>query len=95
MKYLIKDVKMVIASSSEEKIKDKTIEKLIIDFINEKKAFSLSDVVASEKKFDIHNCINDVAKIAQRRNSYVYDLNKDQVFRFGCKVAIDKMLYKK
>ncbi len=47
------------------------------------------------KTFDIHNCINDIAKAAQHRSCSVYELSKDQVFRYACKVAIDKMLYNK
>lgn len=59
------------------------------------KKLTITDVMHPLKTFDIHNCINDIAKVAQHRSYSVYELSKDQVFRYGCKVAIDKMLYKK
>jgi hypothetical protein len=57
--------------------------------------FSLYGVVASEKTFNIHECINEISKDASRRGVLVYDLSKDNSFRYNCKKAIDKMLYKK
>lgn len=61
----------------------------------QEKQLSLYGVMHPLKTFDIHNCINDIAKVAQHRSYSVYELSKDQVFRYGCKVAIDKMLCKK
>jgi regulator of replication initiation timing len=60
-----------------------------------KQKFSLYGVVASEKTFNIHKCINEISKDASRRGVLVYDLSKDNSFRYNCKKAIDKMLYKK
>ena len=47
MKDLIKDLKVVMVSGLDTDFKDKTMEKLITSYVNEKKAFSLQGVGCS------------------------------------------------
>tara|TARA_R110000824_G_scaffold399089_1_gene603934 strand:+ start:62 stop:343 length:282 start_codon:yes stop_codon:yes gene_type:complete len=45
------------------------------------------------KTFDIHECINEVTKSANKLSPWIVDARKDRSFRYIIKKAIDKMLY--
>ena len=45
------------------------------------------------KTFDIHECINEVTKSANKLSPWIVDARKDRSFRYRVKKAIDKMLY--
>ena len=45
------------------------------------------------KTFDIHECINEVTKSANKLSPWIVDARKDRSFRYRIKKAIDKMLY--
>tara|TARA_R110000823_G_scaffold122155_2_gene247398 strand:- start:1226 stop:1519 length:294 start_codon:yes stop_codon:yes gene_type:complete len=57
------------------------------------KAMDYTHSCTELKTFDIHECINEVTKSANKLSPWIVDARKDRSFRYIIKKAIDKMLY--
>ena len=57
------------------------------------KAINYTHSCTELKTFDIHECINEVTKSANKLSPWIVDARKDRSFRYIIKKAIDKMLY--
>ena len=57
------------------------------------KAMDYTHSCTELKTFDIHECINEVTKSANKLSPWIVDARKDRSFRYRVKKAIDKMLY--
>ena len=72
-------------------VKHVTDAKMILN--KEQEAINYTHSCTELKTFDIHECINEVTKSANKLSPWIVDARKDRSFRYIIKKAIDKMLY--
>ncbi|MDA9272109.1 hypothetical protein N9Q05_01830 [bacterium] len=71
-------------------VTEKDAESILNEYL---KAINYTHSCTELKTFDIHECINEVTKSANKLSPWIVDARKDRSFRYRVKKAIDKMLY--
>jgi hypothetical protein len=85
------EIKLIVFGGMTLQINDNRIKEACINAINE--AINYTPCCTKLKTFDIHECINEVTKSANKLSPWIVDARKDRSFRYRIKKAIDKMLY--